>query len=146
MDLELKDFMDFFLEAAQDGTNIWYLNLEGEAVHVITGQCFYHSSALPCNGGNISRSGEVVRTSPELGYGFPVSFDNIYKRPGAVWDGLYLPMGSKSCNCSIFLEQCLGLNIKSQSKTISREGLDCGIMKFLQEFPPVSPWLADGLG
>lgn len=88
----------------------------------------------------------MVRTSPELGYGFPVSSDQIYQSPGAVWDGLYLPMGSKCCSCSTVLEQCLGLDIKSQSKTLSREGLDCAILKFLQEFPPVSHWLADGLG
>lgn len=43
---------------AQDRRNIWCLNLEGEAIHLRIGQWFYHSSALPCNGGNISRTGE----------------------------------------------------------------------------------------
>lgn len=59
---------------------------------------------------------------------------------------MYLPRGSKSCNGSAELEQCRGLDIKSQSKTLLREGQDCAIMKFLQEFPPVSHWLAEGFG
>lgn len=58
----------------------------------------------------------------------------------------YLPVGSTSCNCPTLLEEYLGLYIKSQSKTLLREGLECAVMKLLEGFPPVSHWMADGLG